>query len=83
MTRENSDQATKGAYNIRNPAGGPMLREAPLGTRLLLKDGSIVEIIGNPGDGGWFNVRGTESGSDLHAVGDEEWLFVTDVKDYA
>ena len=69
--------------NIRNPAGGPMLREAPVGAKLLLKDESIVEIIGNPGNGGWLNVRYLESATDDYAAGDEEWVFVIDVKDYA
>jgi hypothetical protein len=68
---------------FRAPSGGPILREAPVGTKLVLKDDSIVEIIGNPGDGGWVNVRYLESATGTPAVGDEEWLFVTDVKDFA
>jgi hypothetical protein len=73
----------KGGRTIRTPAGGPLLREAPLGTKLLLKDGSLVEIVGNPGDGGWVNVRYLESSTGSPAVGEEEWLFYTDVKDIA
>jgi hypothetical protein len=60
-----------------------LLREAPIGTKLLLKDKSIVEIIGNPGDGGWVQVRYLESPSGSSAVGEEEWLFYTDVQDFA
>jgi hypothetical protein len=60
-----------------------MLREAPLGTKLLLKDKSIAEIIGNPGDGGWVQVRYLESPSGNAQVGDEEFVFITDVADFA
>ena len=68
---------------FRTPAGGPLLREAPLGTKLLLTDQSIVEIIGNPGDGGWVQVRYLESPSGSPDVGEEAWVFYTDVKDFA
>jgi hypothetical protein len=68
---------------FRTPAGGPLLREVPLGTKLLLKDQSVVEIIGNPGDGGWVQVRYLECPNESPAVGDEEWVFVTDVQDFA
>ena len=69
---------------FRTPAGGPLLREAPIGTKLLLKDKSIVEIVGNPGDGGWVNVRYLEhpDGSPVTEE-EEEWLFYTDVADFA
>ena len=73
----------KGGSRFRTPAGGPLLREAPIGTRLLLKDGSIVEIIGNPGDGGWVNVRYLESVEGAPEVGGEEWTFFVDVADFA
>ena len=72
----------KGGSRFRTPTGGPLLREAPVGTKLLLKDQSIVEIIGNPGDGGWVQVRYLESHGDA-AVGDEEWVFYPDVQDFA
>jgi hypothetical protein len=73
----------KSRSRFRTPAGGPLLREAPVGTKLLLKDQSIVEIIGNPGDGGWVHVRYLESAEDAPAIGSEEFVFVTDVKDFA
>ena len=72
-----------GASRFRSPTGGPLLREVPLGTKLLLKDQSIVEIIGNPGDGGWVQVRYLESHSDDAENGDEEWVFFADVQDFA
>jgi hypothetical protein len=73
----------KGSSRFRTPAGGPLLREVPLGTKLLLKDKSIVEIIGNPGDGGWVQVRYVEPAGDSAAAGTEEWVFYTDVQDFA
>jgi hypothetical protein len=68
---------------FRTPAGGPLLREAPLGTKLVLNDESIVEIIGNPGDGGWVQVKYLESPSGNAQAGDEEFVFFADVKDFA
>ena len=76
MTSENRETPV-----ARTPSGAPQLRTAPIGTKLSLRDKSIVEIIGNPGDGGWVNVRYVESPSGSPAVGDEEWVFVTDVRD--
>jgi hypothetical protein len=74
---------SKGSSRFRTPSGGPLLREVPVGTKLLLKDQSIVEIIGNPGDGGWVQVRYLETQADDASVGDEEWVFYTDVQDFA
>ena len=76
MTSENRETPAG-----RTSSGAPELRTAPIGTKLSLKDQSIVEIIGNPGDGGWVNVRYLESPSGSPAVGDEEWVFVVDVRD--
>jgi hypothetical protein len=76
MTSENRETPA-----ARGPSGAPQLRTVPIGTKLSLRDKSIVEIIGNPGDGGWVNVRYVESPSGSPAVGDEEWVFVTDVRD--
>lgn len=73
----------KNSSRFRTPAGGPLLREAPAGTKLLLKNKSVVEIIGNPGDGGWVQVRYLESPTGSPAVGEDEWLFYTDVQDFA
>lgn len=66
----------------RSPTGSPMLRAVPEGTKLSLTDGSIVEVVGNPGNGGWLLVRYLESPSGSPAVGDEEWVFYSDVKDF-
>ena len=68
---------------FRAPTGAPLLREAPVGTRLLLRDRSIVEIIENPGDGGWVRARYLDSPAKDAMVGREEWIFYTDVQDFA
>ena len=73
----------KSSSRFRTPAGGPLLREVPVGTKLLLKDDSLVEITGNPGNGGWVLVRYLESPSGSPAVGEEVWLFYVDVRDFA
>ena len=73
----------KNNSRYRTPAGGPLLREVPVGTKLWLKDDSLVEITGNPENGGWVLVRYLESPSGSPAVGDEEWLFYIDVRDFA
>lgn len=73
----------KGASRFRTPTGGPLLREAPMGTKLLLKDRSIVEIIANPGDGGWVHVRYLDFPGNDAVIGHEEWVFYPDVQDFA
>ena len=73
----------KSSSRFRTPSGGPLLREVPIGTRLLMKDQSIAEVIGNPGDGGWVQVRYLESANAPSTVGEEEWVFYTDVVDFA
>ena len=75
--------AQTGGSRFRTPAGGPLLREAPVGTKLLLKNQSIVEIVGNPGDGGWVEVQYLECPDGSSEVGDQEWVFYTDVQDFA
>jgi 3-phenylpropionate/cinnamic acid dioxygenase small subunit len=42
-----------------------------------------VEIIQNPGDGGWVQVRYIDSPAEGPGVGEEEWVFYTTVQDFA
>ena len=76
-------ESAKNSSRFRTPFGSPLLREVPEGTRLLLKNKSIVEVIGNPGDGGWVQVRYLESTGEAPPVGEEEWLYYMDVEDFA
>jgi hypothetical protein len=50
-----------------------MLQTLPVGTRLILRDGTQVEIVENPQDGQWLFVR--PAGSDQ----DPELVFAADV----
>jgi len=83
MVREEGDTVTTegSGRKFMTPAGNPLLREAPVGTRLSLRDCALVGIVGNPGDGGWVNVRYLESPAGAPAVGEEEWVFFADVKE--
>jgi len=58
----------------RSVRGGEiMLQDLPVGARLLLRDGSEVEIVENPRDGQWVFVKPV--GSDQEA----EMVFVAEV----
>jgi hypothetical protein len=50
-----------------------MLQNLPVGTRLILRDGSEVEVVENPRDGQWLFVR--PAGTDQ----DAELVFASDV----
>src|SRR5215212_10042085 len=76
-----TDLQSLGRY--RSPSGGPLLREVPAGMKLILNDRSLVEVVQNPGDGGWVRVRYIEAPAGSPAVGDEEWVFYTNVRDFA
>ncbi len=46
----------------------------PVGARLRLKDGSLVEVTGNPRDGMWLHVRALPGGKPV-----EELCFVEEI----
>ena len=54
-------------------------RELPVGARVQRKDGAILEVTGNPGDGAWLLVRVVEDPNDPASVGQEDMVFFTDV----
>ena len=78
---------TRRPSRFRTPTGAPLLREVPVGTRLVLKNRALVEIVGNPGDGAWVEVRYLEVPPETApggpAVGATEWVFINDVNDFA
>ena len=55
-------------------------RELPVGARVKRKDGAILEVTGNPGDGAWLLVRVVEDPHDPSQVGQEDMVFFTDVE---
>jgi hypothetical protein len=49
------------------------------GTRIVLNNGAVAEVISNPLDGVWVFVRYLSSPDDLARVGSEEMVFAQDV----
>ena len=55
-------------------------RDLPVGARVKRRDGAILEVTGNPGDGAWLLVRVVEDPNDPSQVGEEDMVFFTDVE---
>ncbi|HEY5866863.1 MAG TPA: hypothetical protein VI542_15160 [Candidatus Tectomicrobia bacterium] len=55
-------------------------RDLPVGARVRRKDGAVLEVTGNPGDGAWLLVRVVENANDPARVGEEDMVFFTDVE---
>ena len=55
-------------------------RDLPVGARVKRRDGAILEVIGNPGDGAWLLVRVVENPNDPSSIGEEDMVFFTDVE---
>ena len=55
-------------------------RDLPVGARVQRRDGAILEVTGNPGDGAWLLVRVVEDANDPSRVGEEDMVFFTDVE---
>ena len=49
------------------------------GTRIVLADGAVAEIVSNPADGVWLFARSLEAPRDPALVGQEVMVFVQDV----
>ena len=74
MAESSSDSDLKG----NNAA--IIYRELPVGARVKRRDGAILEVTGNPGDGAWLLVRVVEDPNDPSQVGEEDMVFFTDVE---
>jgi hypothetical protein len=55
------------------------VRSLPVGTRIALADGAVVEVVSNPADGVWVFARYIESPRDPALIGQEEMIFAQDV----
>ena len=55
------------------------VRALPPGTRIVIGDGAVAEIVSNPEDGVWIFARYVESPGDPALVGQEEMIFAADV----
>jgi hypothetical protein len=74
MAESSSDSDLKG----NNAA--IIYRDLPVGARVKRRDGAILEVTGNPGDGAWLLVRVVEDPNDPSRVGEEDMVFFTDVE---
>ena len=54
-------------------------RDLPVGARVKLTNGAVVEVTGNPRDGAWLLVRFVEHPGEPSKVGTEDMVFFTDV----
>ena len=55
------------------------IRELAPGTRIVMGDGDVAEIVSNPADGVWLFARYLESARDPSLIGQEEMIFAADV----
>jgi hypothetical protein len=55
------------------------IRTLAPGTRIVLADGAVAEIVSNPADGVWLFARYLESPRDPALVGEEDMIFAQDV----
>jgi hypothetical protein len=67
-------------YNLSGPEGSVVFRTLPEGLSIRLADGATGEIVGNPGDGAYLLVRILASPDHPSRVGDEEYVFFSDVQ---
>ena len=73
------DQANS-SQDLRSNNAAVIYRELPVGARVKRRDGAILEVTGNPGDGAWLLVRVVEHPHDPSRVGEEDLVFFTDVE---
>ena len=55
------------------------IRTLAPGTRIVLANGAVAEIVSNPADGVWLFARYLESPRDPALVGEEDMIFAQDV----
>ena len=71
---------SKNDQDLQGNNAAVIYRELPVGARVRRKDGAILEVTGNPGDGAWLMVRVVEAPNDPASVGQEDMVFFTDVE---
>jgi len=57
------------------------VRDMPVGTKLKLSNGAVVEIVTNANDGGWVFAKYLEYEDEPDMVGTEDWVFFGDVRE--
>ena len=73
------DQSRR-SQDLQGNNAAVIYRELPVGAKVRRKDGAILEVTGNPGDGAWLLVRVVEAPHDPASVGQEDMIFFTDVE---
>ena len=72
---------TSKQYELTGVHGAEVFRDLPEGLRLRMVSGAIVEIVENARNGAILVVRVVENEANPSSVGDEEYVFFTDVKE--
>jgi hypothetical protein len=68
-------------YDIGGVHGAEVFRDLPLGLKVIMNNGMVGEIIGNPHDGAILQVQITENPPDPSRVGEEEYVYYTEVRE--
>jgi len=72
---------TSKRYDLTGVHGADVFRNLPEGLKLRMVSGAIVEIVENARNGAILFVRVVENEAKPSSVGDEEYVFFTDVKE--
>jgi hypothetical protein len=67
-------------YNLKGQDGIRVWTNLPEGTKITLINGAVGEIIANPHDGGWVQVKFLEH-PQASMVGAEEFVFFNEVQE--
>lgn len=68
-------------YDLTGIHGAQVFRDLPEGLKLRMVSGAIVEIVANARNGANLIVRVLEDEANPSSVGEEEYVFYTDVKE--
>jgi hypothetical protein len=74
-------ESNKTKYDIGGVHGAEVFRDLPLGVKIIMNNGMVGEAIGNPHDGAVMQVKILENPADPARVGEEEYIFYTEVKE--
>jgi len=70
---------TSKQYDLTGVHGAEVFRDLPEGLKLRMVSGAIVEILANARNGANLIVRVLENEANPSSVGEEEYVFFTDV----
>jgi hypothetical protein len=70
---------TSKKYDLTGVHGAEVFRDLPVGIKLRMLDGSIVEILANARNGANLIVKVVENEHNPSSVGNEEYVFFADV----